>query len=105
MINIRTSHELKDLINNNSLVFVDFYADWCPPCKQISPYLESLANKNQKIKFAKVNVDQCNELANEYKVSGIPHFVAIHNGQQIDSQSGASEMLVNQLVSKLESKM
>ena len=105
MIRITSSQAFKNLIKSNPLVLVDFYADWCGPCIQISPYLESLANKNEKVKFVKVNVDECEELAMEYRVSSIPYFVAFHEGQQFDTLVGASQSKIDQLVSKLELKI
>ena len=105
MININSSHELNNLINNNIAVFVDFYADWCLPCTVVGISLAAISVVNKKIKFTRVNVDKCSELANEYNANPIPYFVTFHNGQIIDSVSGANAGLTTQLIEKLESKI
>ena len=84
------------------LVIVDFYADWCGPCKMISPKLEALSNEsnNYNIVFLKVNVDSNADLSGEYQVQSIPSFAFIKKKQKIDSFSGASEEKLKELISK-----
>ena len=63
-------------------VIVDFYADWCQPCKRISPLLEQIANENEgKLSVYKVNTDQDPELAIEFNVTGIPNIVSFKDGK------------------------
>lgn len=74
----------------NKLVVCDFYAEWCMPCLMMSPIIESLAEKNKEIKFLKVNVDDNNELAQEFRISSIPCIVIIKNGKEVERILGAT---------------
>jgi len=67
-------------------VIVDFYADWCGPCKMLSPVLEQLANDHADVKIAKVNVDEEPALAERYRVRGIP-YVALFKDGKLASQA------------------
>lgn len=62
-------------------VLIDFYADWCGPCKMLSPIIEEIAAERTDIKVGKVNVDEQNALANAFGVSGIPMVVVIKDGK------------------------
>lgn len=73
----------------NPLVVVDFFAEWCSPCLMMAPVIESLAEKNKDVKFAKVNVDDNNELAGKYEVSGIPCIIFFKNGKEVSRKVGA----------------
>jgi thioredoxin 1 len=71
-------------------VLVDFYADWCMPCRMISPVIEKLAKKYEgKLKVAKLDVDKSGALAAEFQVSGIPTVILFKNGEAVDRFSGA----------------
>lgn len=69
---------------NNELVLVDFYADWCGPCKMLAPVLEELDN----IDVVKVNVDEAPELAKKYGIMTIPNLLLFEKGELKASQSG-----------------
>jgi thioredoxin 1 len=76
------SSSFNEAINGPLPVVVDFYADWCGPCKRLSPILEELAVDNEgKALFYKVNTDDEPELAMQYEVSGIPNVVCFKNGE------------------------
>ncbi|WP_299824005.1 thioredoxin [uncultured Pontibacter sp.] len=81
----------KELISSPGMpVLVDFYADWCGPCKAMSPVIQQLANQyNGKIKVIKVNVDNNQSAAAQFKVQGVPTFILFNKGQQVWRQSGA----------------
>ena len=66
-------------------VLVDFYADWCGPCKMLAPILEQIANERSGLKIAKVNVDEQPRLAERYRVRGI-QFLALFEGGQLRKQ-------------------
>ena len=80
----------QEVLSSELPVLVDFYADWCGPCKMMSPVLDQLSNELEgQIKIGKVNVDDDPELAGQYKVMSIPNFVLIKNGQIVDQVIGA----------------
>ena len=80
-----------DVINSDIPVFVDFWAEWCGPCRMVGPVIEELANDyDGKIKFVKVNVDEANELASKYNVFSIPTLVMLKNGEVVSQQVGAA---------------
>ncbi len=71
-------------------VVVDFWAQWCSPCRAIAPQLELLAEAHAgKVRVAKVNVDDCPKLANRYAVSTIPTFITIYKGKSVHKAVGA----------------
>lgn len=70
------------------LVLVDFYADWCGPCKMVSPIVDELSEQMNDIKFRKVNVDEENNLAMRYNVRSIPTLVIFKDGQEVDRMVG-----------------
>jgi len=84
------SEEFKNEIESNEgLVLVDFYADWCGPCKQLGPVLDKVAEKyDGKVKVLKVNVDKNQKLALEYKVKSIPQMFVLKGGETVESMVG-----------------
>jgi thioredoxin 1 len=71
-------------------VLVDFWAEWCGPCKMIAPVLDELADEYQgKVKIGKVNVDEHQDLAARFRVSAIPTLLLIKNGQVAEQMVGA----------------
>ena len=78
----------KEVLQSDKTVLVDFYADWCGPCKMLSPVVDSVANENEDIKVVKVNVDDAQDLAIKYQVMSIPTLVVIKNGQEINRSVG-----------------
>ncbi len=80
-----------DVMNSEVPVFVDFWAEWCGPCRMVSPVVEELSNDyDGKIKFVKVNVDEANELASKYNVFSIPTLAIFNKGQLVTQQVGAA---------------
>ena len=79
----------EDVLNQTLPVLVDFYADWCGPCKMVAPVLEELEQEyGDKIKIVKVNIDTEIELAREYRVATIPTMMVFENGELRDSVIG-----------------
>ena len=71
-----------EVLKSNKIVLIDFYADWCGPCRMMAPIVDQIAEEMQeKIKVGKVNVDENQELAMEYGVMSIPTIVIIENGE------------------------
>ncbi len=79
----------KDVLESKSTVFVDFYADWCGPCKMTSPIIDELSNEMKDVAFVKINVDDNQDLAAEYSVFSIPTFLIFKNGKAVHQFVGA----------------
>jgi thioredoxin len=71
------------------LLVLDFYADWCPPCKELLPVLEKIGKENRDIvTIYKINIDRHSELANSFRVTGIPHVAFVKNKENVLSLTG-----------------
>jgi thioredoxin 1 len=81
-IEIKSSQEFTEILKGEKLVFADFYADWCPPCKKMDPLVKEIEPKHPSIIFVKINVDNNQELSMEYEVQAIPTFI-IFQGSKI----------------------
>ncbi|EMR69254.1 putative thioredoxin-like protein [Eutypa lata UCREL1] len=80
---VTSAAELDALLSSTKHVVVDFYADWCPPCRAIAPIFSKLADShssNGRLAFVKVNVDHVNDVAGRYNVSAMPTFVFFQDG-------------------------
>ncbi len=75
-------------ITSKGIVLVDFFANWCGPCKMLAPVLEETANEMKNVTFVKVDVDQEPGLAGKYGIQAIPHMVIFKNGKAVDSITG-----------------
>ncbi|MDI1495010.1 MAG: Thioredoxin [Cenarchaeum symbiont of Oopsacas minuta] len=72
-------------------VFVDFWAEWCGPCRMVSPVVEELAGEyDGKVNFVKVNVDEAGDVASKYSVFSIPTLILFNKGEIIEQQVGAA---------------
>ena len=79
----------KEVLEDKGNVFVDFYADWCGPCRLTSPIIEELSNEYTDIKFLKVDVDKNPELAQQYSIFSIPTFMIFKDGKPVSQFVGA----------------
>ncbi|XP_011861687.1 PREDICTED: thioredoxin-2-like [Vollenhovia emeryi] len=89
---IQNSDDLKSKLKDagNNLVVIDFFAEWCGPCKMIGPLIEELSKEMKDIVFLKVDVDECEDIAAEYEISSMPTFVFIKEGKVLETFSGAN---------------
>jgi len=80
-----------EVVNSDIPVFVDFWAEWCGPCRMVSPVVDELSKEyTGKVKFVKVNVDQNKELASKYNIMGIPTLAIFYKGKIVAQQVGAA---------------
>jgi thioredoxin 1 len=81
--------KFNEINNGNALVLVDFYAEWCGPCKMMSPILQEVKlDLKEAVKIIKVNVDQHQDLASHFMVRGVPTFMLFKTGKMLWRQSG-----------------
>ncbi len=71
----------EEILNGEITAIVDFYADWCGPCRMMSPIIDEIATENADVKVGKVNVDENQELAMKYSVMSIPTIIIFKNGK------------------------
>ena len=88
ILNVTSANFQEEVLNSEKTVLIDFYADWCGPCKMFSPVVEAVANENEDIKVVKVNVDNAQDLAIQYQVMSIPTVVIIKDGKEINRNVG-----------------
>ena len=78
---VKNEEDFDQILKDNEAVFVDFYADWCGPCKMVSPIVEELAEEKTDVKFIKVNVDDVPEVAERFGIMSIPTLIYFRNGE------------------------
>lgn len=87
------------VLNSTKPVLVDFFANWCGPCKMIAPYLDNLAEEyKDKVTIAKLDVDQNGQSAMKYGVRGIPTMILFKNGKQEEVIVGADPNRIGEIV-------
>eukprot|EP01063_Lacrimia_lanifica_P020659 TRINITY_DN27963_c0_g1_i1.p4 TRINITY_DN27963_c0_g1~~TRINITY_DN27963_c0_g1_i1.p4 ORF type:complete len:124 (+),score=55.58 TRINITY_DN27963_c0_g1_i1:56-427(+) len=101
--NVEDEEHFEKLRKEHAKVVVDFYANWCGPCKMVAGDYEKLSNEFTDIAFLKVNVDNVAEVAEEANVSSIPHFQAVVNGKFGQKVIGANMSAVRQLAEDVKS--
>ena len=85
------SNDFEEVVLNSEIpVLVDFYADWCGPCKMVAPIIEELSEEFEgKVKFCKLDVDEAGDIAGTYAVMSIPTIIMFVNGKNVDQITGA----------------
>lgn len=88
MVILNSDNFKKEVEEHKGLVVIDFYADWCGPCKMLAPVFEELAAEMPEVKFCKVNVDNNMDLARMFKVESIPLVALVKDNTFVDMSLG-----------------
>ncbi len=89
VIKITKENFAHEVISSDKTVLLDFYADWCGPCRMVGPIVAEIAEERSDIKVGKINVDEQPELAGSFGISSIPLLAVIKNGKVVNSALGA----------------
>ena len=81
MVNIIKDSEYKDMIKKEKKVVIDCYADWCGPCRMLSPVIDSLSEEYTDVKFYKLNVDEAKIITKDYEIMSIPTLLIFEDGK------------------------
>ena len=100
VININ-DNGFNDIITNNKLVVVDFFATWCGPCRALSPYIDELATNHHHILFAKANIEETPIMANELNVKSLPCVIIFENGKEINRVVGFNKQKLQAIIENL----
>lgn len=97
-----TAENFKDVINSNDIVIIDFWAEWCGPCRSFAPTFEAASEKNPEISFAKVNTEAERELAASFNIRSIPTLMVFREqvilyGEAGALPAGAFDQLIDQV--------
>lgn len=88
VLEITSENFEKEVLQSDKKVLIDFYADWCGPCKMLSPIIEEVSGEETNVKFVKLNIDEAEDIAIEYQVMSIPTLVVIENGKEVNRSVG-----------------
>jgi thioredoxin 1 len=98
-----TLENLDRVVKANDLVLIDFYAEWCGPCKKMSPILNKIADENKGIKLLKIDAEKSDNIALVFKVEEIPTYVIIKKGRQVWRGTGEmDEAEINEILQKIK---
>lgn len=89
VIRINKDNFQNEVINSKSPVLLDFYADWCGPCRMVSPIIDEIAEERSDVKVGKINVDEESELAEMFGIYSIPALVVMKDGKIVNQALGA----------------
>ena len=88
LIHVQSEAQFEQEINSQNKTLVDFYADWCGPCKMIAPILEVIAEERNDINILKINVDELPRIAGRFGITSIPTLMVFQNGQLLQTSLG-----------------
>jgi thioredoxin 1 len=97
-----TGADLREFTNRNKRVVIDFWAEWCEPCKAMQPKFDKLAETHDRIAFASLNIDSFPDTADAFGVRSIPTFLCFKDGQVVDTVLGASPAALTKAVKAME---
>ncbi len=101
-VTVTSSNFSEEVLKSDKPVLVDFWADWCMPCKILGPIIESIAKDySDKIKVAKLNVDESGDVASQYNIVSIPTLIIFKDGKPVKHRVGAgSKKAIEELISQ-----
>lgn len=88
VVKINSAEFSEKVLGSSKKVLVDFYADWCGPCKMLAPFVQELSEERTDCGFFKVNVDECMDLAQKYGISSIPALIVFKDGEPVARSVG-----------------
>lgn len=91
VLDVTSNNFEEEVLKSDKPVLIDFYADWCGPCKMLSPIVDEVANENDDVKVCRINIDNEQDLAVEYGIMSIPTLVVIKNGEETNRSVGVIE--------------
>ncbi len=100
VIELNQSNFEQEVLKSSTPVVVDFWATWCGPCRKLSPVLDEIAQGYENVKFCKVNVEESQEIAQNYSISGIPCLLVFKDGEAVERMTGL--MPKSTIVSNIE---
>ena len=89
VINIHKNNFEQEVLQSEKKVLLDFYADWCGPCRMVSPIVDEIAEEHPEYKVGKINIDEQPELASAFQVMSIPSIFVVQNGKVVNQAVGA----------------
>lgn len=89
VMKINKENFVNEVLNSDKPVILDFYADWCGPCRMVGPIMEEIAAERSDIKVGKINVDEESELAAQFRVMSIPMLAVVRDGKVVNTSVGA----------------
>ena len=101
----RNEDNIRELIDGNTHVVVQFGASWCMPCKQLKPKVEKISLENSDIVFAYIDVEEAQRYSTESEVLSVPTVIGFHNSIEVGRSVGNNENAVKELVEKVRSKL
>lgn len=107
VLELNNDHFEGEVLQAKMPVIVDFWAEWCGPCKMMAPIFEEVSKEFAgKVKFAKVNTDNSSKLAEEYGITGIPCLIMFYKGEEVErivgfNQKGALKMKIEEILKGL----
>lgn len=88
VLKVDNSNFEKEVLQSDKTVLVDFFANWCGPCKMLSPIVDEVAEEVSDVKVCKVNIDEARELANKYEIMSIPTLLVFKNANLVNTSLG-----------------
>lgn len=90
---VGSTSQWQDLLKNNTLVVVDFWAPWCGPCRTLAPVFDQVSQDPALagVTFCKINIDTCPDVAGQYQVLSIPTMIVVRDGAEVDRKIGGMD--------------